>query len=97
MRKGAVAMRDFALAERVELALLTDMSAACRFDQPRRFQVGVGVATALLLEAGVPVLSQRDFKSLARLRERLEPGFVAPEGLLDHHEHPWTVAHFGAR
>ena len=102
MIAGARAMLAFAEAERVELAILTDMSAACgsqvisdgcRLVPVRRFQKGVGVATALLLDAGLAVVSQRDHASLARLRARLDPTYVVPEGLRDHHEHPWTLEH----
>lgn len=99
---GARAMLAFAQAERAELAILTDMSAACgsqvisdgcRLVPVRRFQKGVGVATALLLDAGIPVVSQRDHATLALLRARLDPQYVVPPGLLDHHEHPWTLEH----
>ncbi len=102
MIEGGRAMVDFAKTERAELAILTDMSAACgtqvisdgcRLAPVRRFQKGVGVATALLLEAGIPVVSQRDFRTLALLRARLEPGHRPPEDARDHHEHPWTIEH----
>jgi uncharacterized protein YbbK (DUF523 family) len=102
MIEGARAMRDFAAAERAELALLTDMSAACgsqvisdgcRLVPVRRFQKGVGVAAAMLLDAGVLVVSQRDFHTVGLLRARLERGFVPPADAKDHHEHPWTVEH----
>jgi uncharacterized protein YbbK (DUF523 family) len=102
MTEGARAMLDFARARRVELAILTDMSAACgsqvislgsRRVAERRYQKGVGVATALLLEAGLPVVSQRDFHTLALLRARLDPRFEPPGELRDHHEHPWTAEH----
>src|SRR5688500_1249865 len=74
MLAGARAMLAFALEHRVDLAVLTDASGACgsqvvslgcRFDEPRRHQRGVGVATAMLVRAGVPVVSQRDFLTLA--------------------------------
>lgn len=102
MIEGARAMLAHAQAARVELAILTDMSAACgsqvislgcRFDADRRHQKGVGVATALLLEAGIPVVSQRDHRTIGRLRARLDPGFVAASDVLDHHEQPWTREH----
>jgi uncharacterized protein YbbK (DUF523 family) len=106
MLDGARAMLAFAKSARVELAILTDASAACgsqvisdgcRLVEVRRHQKGVGVATALLLEAGIPVVSQRDFRSLALLRARLEPGFEVPVDARDHHEHPWTVEHLPGR
>jgi len=101
MITGGRAMLAYARSVDAELAVLTDMSAACgsqvisdgcRLVEHRRWQKGVGVATALLLEAGIAVVSQRDFATLALLRARLEPGWVGPEGARDHHEHPWTLA-----
>ncbi len=100
MMKGAAAMVAFAKAQRVELAMLTDMSGACgtqvislgcRFDAPRRYQLGVGVAAAMLLQAGIAVVSQRDFATLGRLRARLQPGFVPDPHARDHHDHPWVL------
>ena len=102
MIEGARAMLAFALEHDAELAILTDMSAACgtqvisdgcRLVPLRRFQKGVGVAAALLLDAGLTVVSQRDHRTIAALRRRLDPGFEPAPGLLDHHEHPWTLEH----
>lgn len=102
MLSGAHAMLAFAQNNKAELALLTDMSAACgsqvisegcRLVPERRWQKGVGVATALLLQAGIAVLSQRDFYTLAQLRARLEPGYLPPPEALDHHEQAWTLTH----
>jgi len=102
MLEGGRAMLAFAEEAGAELAILTDMSAACgsqvisdgcRLTEMRRYQKGVGVATALLLDAGIPVVSQRDFRTLALLRARLEPGYQPPSDARDHHEHPWTTEH----
>ena len=99
---GARLMLDYALQERAELAVLTDMSAACgsqvisngpRLVPVRSFQKGVGVATALLLKGGIPVVSQRDFQTLSLLRQRLDPTYQPGPNLHDHHEHPWTLEH----
>jgi hypothetical protein len=68
------------------------ISAGCRFDEPRRYQRGVGVAAALLIRAGVPVVSQRDFATLGKLRARLDPSFEPDPSARDHHEHPWVLA-----
>jgi uncharacterized protein YbbK (DUF523 family) len=79
---GARSMLEYALEERAELAILTDLSASCgsqviynggRLVPARSFQKGVGVATALLLKEGIPVASQRDFHTLALVRQRLDP------------------------
>ena len=100
---GARAMRDHALARRVDFAILTDMSAACgsqvisdgcRFEQPRRYQQGVGVATAVLLEAGITVVAQRDHRTLSILRAMCDPEAQADPAALDHHQHPWTRSYF---
>ncbi len=111
MKAGAAAMLDFARAEGAELAVLTDMSAACgsavisdgcRLVPDRRYQLGVGVATAALLEAGLPVLAQRDHRAVARLRALLSGGdplddSALGDALLDHHAHPWVRAHLPGR
>ena len=106
MVEGAEAMLAFAKEARVELAVLTDASAACgsqvisdgcRLVPVRRHQKGVGVATALLLEAGIAVVSQRDFRTLALLRARLDPGYQPLGDARDHHEHPWTLEHLPRR
>lgn len=102
MIDGARAMLDQARRAGAELAILTDMSAACgsqvisdgcRLVAVRRFRKGVGVAAAALLDAGIAVVSQRDFHTLGRLRARLQPGHVPAGDVLDHHEHPWTREH----
>ncbi len=104
MIDGAQAMLAYAEREGAELAILTDMSAACgsqvisdgcRLVPKRAYQVGVGVATALLLRNGFDVVSQRDFKALGLLRARLQPGYVADPGALDHQDHPWVREHIG--
>jgi hypothetical protein len=49
--------------------------------------------TAPLLEAGIPVLSQRDHRTLALLRTRIDPTFDLPADARDHHTHPWVLEH----
>lgn len=104
MVAGAEAMAAFAVRQRVELAILTDMSAACgtqvvsdgcRFDDPRRFRRGVGVAAARLIRAGIPVVSQRDDVTVGRLRTRLQPGWTPAPDALDHHQGEWYRGYFG--
>lgn len=106
MLAGAEAMLACALAHRAELAVLTDMSAACgsqvisdacRLVKERRFTAGVGVATALLLRNGIPVVSQRDYRTLGKIRALLDPSFTADPAARDHHETDWYVATFGQR
>ncbi len=105
MVAGARGMLAFALSNRVELAILTDMSAACgtqvisdgcRLVEHRRFRAGVGVAAALLLRNAIAVVSQRDPRSIGILREKIEPGFRHDPVAVDYHESSWYVRQFGA-
>lgn len=104
MLVGARAMAEQALAGRAELAILTDMSAACgtqvisdgcRLVPVRRFRASVGVAAALLIHHGVPVVSQRDHRTIGALRARLDPTYAPDPEALDHHESAWYVSTFG--
>ena len=103
MVAGAQAMVAFAKEQRVEWAILTDMSAACgtqvifdgsRYDDPRRYQQGVGVAAALLIRRGIPVVSYRDFHTLELLRLKVEPGTAPDPQVTDHHETKWYREYF---
>lgn len=106
MQRGAAAMLEYAQRHGAELAVLTDMSAACgsqvisdgcRLVGTRRYRRGTGVAAALLLRHGIPVVSQRDHRTLGMLRARLDPTFAVEAGALDHHQTAWFVEHFGER
>jgi uncharacterized protein YbbK (DUF523 family) len=103
MVRGAEGMLAEALAKKVELAILTDMSAACgsqvisdgcRLVDERSYQAGVGVATALLLRNSIPVVSQRDHRTLGRIRALLDPGFRIDPAAIDHHESEWYREYF---
>ncbi|MFO0550561.1 MAG: DUF523 domain-containing protein [Polyangiaceae bacterium] len=105
MLAGARAMLAHALEHAVELAILTDMSAACgsqvisdgcRLVPVRKFHASVGVATALLLEEGIAVIAQRDKRSMGRLRAWLDPSFTPDPTDVDYHETEWYRGQFGA-
>lgn len=104
MLAGARAMVVLAQQHSVDFALLTDRSGACgsqvisvgcRFEEPVDHRMGVGVATAALLRAGVHVVSQRDLRTLGLLGARLEARWAPGSDAVDHHEHPWVLAHLG--
>jgi len=103
MVRGAHAMLRHAQEQRVELAILTDTSAACgsqvisdgcRLVDERRYRRGVGVAAALLLRSGIPVVSQRDDRTLGLVRALLDPSFGPDPRALDHHEREWYRTYF---
>jgi uncharacterized protein YbbK (DUF523 family) len=104
MVRAALAMRDKALNEGVELAILMDMSGACgstvtylgsRFAENKVYQQGPGVAAAALIRAGIPVISQRDDRSLRMLRDLLY-GTDTLTDERDHWEKEWYQSYFGA-
>ena len=102
MVKAAYTMRDLALKEGVELAVLMDMSGACgstvsylgsRFSENKVYQQGPGVAAAALMRAGIPVISQRDERSLRLLRDLLD-GTKRATIECDHWEKEWYQGYF---
>lgn len=103
MVKAAYAMRDLARREGVDLAILMDVSGACgstvtyrgsRFAEHKLYQQGPGVAAAALIRAGIPVISQRDDRSLRLLRDLLD-GTEKLTGERDHWEKEWYRTYFG--
>ena len=100
MLRGARAMLALAQHEKVDFAVLTDRSAACgsqvisigcRFEDPVRYQRGVGVATALLLEHNFDVVSNRDIRTLGLIGAQLDPANAPGDESIDHHNHPWVL------
>jgi uncharacterized protein YbbK (DUF523 family) len=102
MIEAAYAMLAVARREQVGLAILMDISAACGSqviylgDRTRGVhQTGPGVAAALLVRNGIPVVSQRDYRTLGLVIGRLDEKFTADPGARDHHETEWYVRTFG--
>ncbi|HQZ92201.1 MAG: DUF523 domain-containing protein [Flavobacteriales bacterium] len=105
MVKAACEMSDLALREKVELAILMDMSGACgstvtyqgsRFSNNKVYQQGPGVAAAALIRAGIPVISQRDEHSLQLLFDLLN-GTSSAEQAMDHWEKEWYQSYFRSK
>jgi len=104
MLEGAHAMVALAREHDVDFALLIDRSGACgsqvisvgcRFESPVEHRLGVGVAAAALLRAGVHVVSQRDYRTLGLLHAKLDPDITLDPDAVDHHRHPWVLEHLG--
>ena len=103
MLEAARRMLSLARAHRAELAILLDISAACgvqvislgaRGVPERAYQRGPGVCAAMLIRHGIPVISQRDDRSLQLLRSRLDPGYRPDPAALDHHQREWYQGYF---
>lgn len=104
MVKAALAMRDHALREQVDLAILMDISGACgstvtylgpRFAKHKLYQQGPGVAAAALIRAGIPVISERDDRSLRMLRDLLDGTHTLTDER-DHWEKEWYQTYFAS-
>jgi len=102
MVKAAYEMRDRALREHVDVAILMDMSGACgstvtylgsRFAANKVYQQGPGVAAAALIREGIPVISQRDDRSLRMLRDLLDGTHTLTDER-DHWEKEWYQSYF---
>ena len=103
MIKASEKMLELAIREKVELAVLLDISASCGsqviYGGARRkpgtpYLAGAGVCAAQLIRNGIPVISQRDFASLQVVYSSLNPAFQADENALDHHQTEWYRTYF---
>jgi uncharacterized protein YbbK (DUF523 family) len=99
--EGARAMARAARHARVEVAVMLDVSDSCGshvvylgHPHDRRYQQGPGVAAALLMEQGVPVVAQRDFATLQRMIAALDPTFEPDPEAADFTDHPWYRDYF---
>ncbi len=96
-------MLKIARNENIELAVLMDISASCgsqviyngnRLDVNKVYQIGAGVAAALLIRNGFKVISQRDHASLEILYSKLNPKHQIDTAKIDHHETDWYIKYF---
>jgi hypothetical protein len=60
------------------------------------YQRGPGVAAALLIRHTIPVVSQRDYKTLGHIAYKLGAGSPPSPDLKDHHEIDWYRDYFQA-
>ncbi|MBL0912550.1 MAG: DUF523 domain-containing protein [Bacteroidia bacterium] len=104
MLRASEKMLEIARREKIELALMMDISAACgsqviydgnRFAENKVYRAGAGVCAAQLLRNGFNVISQRDYASLEILYNKLDPAHVIDETKTDHHETDWYRSYFG--
>lgn len=86
------------------LAILLHISGACGtsviYDGHRdlkKYQRGPGVAAAALIRAGVPVISQVDYRALRIVMKRVNPDWIAPEGMPERNmwEDAWYQENIG--
>ena len=99
---GAEQMLARALSHRAELAILTDVSDSCGSnviylgnpDEGQRVRQGIGVAAAMLARAGIPVMAQRDDRTLGRILAALDPRFQPAPDARDFVDTDWYQTYF---
>jgi uncharacterized protein YbbK (DUF523 family) len=103
MIAAAREMLRVARTENARFAVLMDISGACGSQviyagrrQAAPYRIGRGVAAALLAEAGIPIVSQRDWKTLDRIFCKLDASRSADRSLNDHHESDWYREYFAS-
>lgn len=103
MIRASEAMLQVARDNRIELAVMMDISAACgsqviydgnRFAEQKVYQIGAGVCAAQLQRHGFAVISQRDYASLEILYSLLDPAHTPNPDATDHHHTAWYKDYF---
>jgi uncharacterized protein YbbK (DUF523 family) len=103
MIAAAEKMLEKAVENKIELAVMMDVSAACgsqviydgnRKVEDKKYQIGMGVCAARLTRAGFKVISQRDFAALEILYSKIDKEHVIQKDAKDHDQHPWYLEYF---
>ena len=104
MVKASEKMLHIAQDNKIEIAVMMDISAACgsqviysgnRYADNKLYQIGSGVCAAQLTKAGYRVISQRDYASLEILYSKIDPNYRPQRSAKDHHETEWYLEYFG--
>lgn len=103
MIKASEKMLEIARMNKVELAIMMDVSAACgnhviydgnRYAADKKYQIGMGVCGAQLSRAGYEIISWREFESLEILYSKLDPLHLIDKTAKDFDQHEWYLKYF---
>lgn len=103
MIQASKKMLEVAIKNKIELAILMDVSGACgsqviykghRLKEGHSYQIGMGVCAAQLHKHGIKIISQRDFASLELLFSKLNTSHIVDKNALDHNETEWYLKQF---
>lgn len=103
MVKASEKMLEIASGNKIEIAVMMDISAACgsqviysgnRFAENKVYQIGAGVSAAQLMRNGIKVISQRDFASLEIIYSKIDPFHTIDSNAIDHHQSKWYQTYF---
>jgi uncharacterized protein YbbK (DUF523 family) len=101
--KASLKMLSIAQKEKIELAVMMDISAACgsqviyngnRLQKQPVYTAGMGVCTAQLIRNGFKVISQRDFESLEILYSKIDNSHKINKSAKDHDKSDWYINYF---
>jgi len=104
MIKASEKMLQVARDNRIELAVMMDVSAACgnhviydgnRYATDKKFQIGMGVCGAQLSKAGFKIISWREYESLEILYSKIDPNHTIDTDAIDFDQHDWYKSYFG--
>lgn len=103
MIKASLKMLHIAKINKVELAILMDVSGACgsqviykgsRFLANPTYQIGMGVCAAQLNRNGIKIISQRDYAALEILYTKVDPSHIVKKDAIDHDQTDWYKEYF---
>lgn len=103
MLKAAHKMLQVAIDNKIELAIMMDVSAACgsqviyqghRLSESPAYQIGMGVCAELLHRNGFKIISQRDFAALEILLSKINPQHSIDPNAIDHDQTAWYKEYF---
>jgi uncharacterized protein YbbK (DUF523 family) len=106
MIKASLKMLEIAKKEKIELAIMMDISAACGsqviYNGNRKvknpiYQIGMGVCGAQLKKHGFKIISQRDFKSLEILYSKIDVNHIIDINAKDHDQNEWYIKYFHSK
>ena len=103
MIKASEKMLKVADDNKIELAIMMDVSAACgnhviydgnRHAENKKYQIGMGVCGAQLSKAGYKIISWREYESLEILYSQIDPTHEVNKDAQDFDQHEWYKGYF---
>ena len=103
MIKASEKMLKVADDNKIELAIMMDVSAACgnhviydgnRHAENKKYQIGMGVCGAQLSKVGYKIISWREYESLEILYSQIDPTHEVNKDAQDFDQHEWYKGYF---
>jgi uncharacterized protein YbbK (DUF523 family) len=103
MIKASEKMLKVADDNKIELAIMMDVSAACgnhviydgnRYAETKKYQIGMGVCGAQLNKAGYKIISWREYESLEILYSQIDPTHEVNKDTKDFVQYEWYIDYY---